>query len=175
MSNAVKSKWRTLGLPWRPRSEASRNVTVKPTVYRLEEVPGHTSKDDLKDLFKPACQGQIEVTSLSRAADWNEINGTLTATFLFTPKDPHDKPKLLVDQPIIDSDFYGFTALYTPDGTIDADIIAITGLTGHAYGSLAVSAERMWLRDISVKSALPILVESKAMLVSIRYSSALPS
>ena len=45
-----------------------------------------------------------------------------------------------------DKDFYGFTPLYTPEGDIEIDIIALTGLAGHAFGSWAASPH-MWLRD----------------------------
>ncbi|EHK42483.1 hypothetical protein TRIATDRAFT_293811 [Trichoderma atroviride IMI 206040] len=49
-----------------------------------------------------------------------------------------------------DQHFFGFTQLYTPkaDKPVTADIIAITGLDGHAYGSWRGKGtlERMWLR-----------------------------
>jgi hypothetical protein len=35
----------------------------------------------------------------------------------------------------------------------DGSIIAVTGLSGHAYGSWAHSPERMWLRDYLPKDA----------------------
>jgi len=50
-----------------------------------------------------------------------------------------------------DCHFFGFTQLYTPkpDAPVTADIIAITGLDGHAYGSWRGKGNlgRMWLRD----------------------------
>ncbi|KAH7201171.1 hypothetical protein DER44DRAFT_616215, partial [Fusarium oxysporum] len=50
-----------------------------------------------------------------------------------------------------DQHFFGFTQLYTPksDAPVTADIIAITGLDGHAYGSWRGKGNlgRMWLRD----------------------------
>ncbi|KAL2840901.1 hypothetical protein BJX68DRAFT_271365 [Aspergillus pseudodeflectus] len=55
----------------------------------------------------------------------------------------------------IDSHFFGFTQLYaTPETeTVTADIIAITGLDGHAYGSWRGKGNlgRMWLRDFLSK------------------------
>lgn len=120
---------------------------AKPIVYRVEDIPEHTSRDDLKHLFTQTCQPQIKVASLSKAADWNEQNRIYTATCSFTPRTALEKPEFLDAQLSMDSDFYGFTPLYTPDGLIDADIIALTGLAGHAYGSWAISAEKMWLRD----------------------------
>ncbi|KAJ8109396.1 hypothetical protein OPT61_g7492 [Boeremia exigua] len=55
----------------------------------------------------------------------------------------------------IDNHFYGFTQLYRPKAgaPITADIIAITGLDGHAYGSWrGKSSGTMWLRDILSKN-----------------------
>ena len=52
---------------------------------------------------------------------------------------------------IFDQSFHGLTQLYNPtaDSTeITADIVAITGLDGHAYGSWSGgNPKRMWLRD----------------------------
>ncbi|KAF2186789.1 hypothetical protein K469DRAFT_570907 [Zopfia rhizophila CBS 207.26] len=54
-----------------------------------------------------------------------------------------------------DCHFFGFTQLYTPkpDTPVTADIIAITGLDGHAYGSWRGKGNlgRMWLRDFLSK------------------------
>ena len=52
---------------------------------------------------------------------------------------------------IFDQSFHGLTQLYDPTvdpAEITADIVAITGLDGHAYGSWSGgSPKRMWLRD----------------------------
>ncbi|CAG7947031.1 unnamed protein product [Penicillium salamii] len=54
-----------------------------------------------------------------------------------------------------DCHFFGFTQLYTPDKNepVVADIIAIAGLDGHAYGSWQGRGNlgRMWLRDFLSK------------------------
>ncbi|KUM55983.1 hypothetical protein ACN42_g11249, partial [Penicillium freii] len=54
-----------------------------------------------------------------------------------------------------DCHFFGFTQLYTLDENkpVDADIIAIAGLDGHAYGSWQGRGNlgRMWLRDFLSK------------------------
>ncbi|KAI5788645.1 hypothetical protein FPQ18DRAFT_307335 [Pyronema domesticum] len=50
----------------------------------------------------------------------------------------------------IDCDFYSMTPLYEPVGTtVKYDIIAVTGLSAHAFGSWKSpdQAHRMWLRD----------------------------
>ncbi|KAH8689250.1 hypothetical protein GQ44DRAFT_637548 [Phaeosphaeriaceae sp. PMI808] len=54
-----------------------------------------------------------------------------------------------------DCHFFGFTQLYAPklDAPVAADVIAITGLDGHAYGSWRGKGNlgRMWLRDFLSK------------------------
>ncbi|CAG8196739.1 unnamed protein product [Penicillium olsonii] len=54
-----------------------------------------------------------------------------------------------------DCHFFGFTQLYAPDENkpVIADIIAITGMDGHAYGSWQGRGNlgRMWLRDFLSK------------------------
>ena len=56
---------------------------------------------------------------------------------------------------VFDQSFHGLTQLYNPtvDSTeITADVVAITGLDGHAYGSWSGgNPKRMWLRDFLSK------------------------
>jgi hypothetical protein len=56
------------------------------------------------------------------------------------------------DDIVFDQSFHGLTQLYNPtvDTTeIRADVVAITGLDGHAYGSWSGgNPTRMWLRDL---------------------------
>lgn len=96
-------------------------------------------------MFPPKIRNQITVTSLSTSI--NLDRRTLTATISFLPLSEEPFPTLLDPEVCIDKEFYGFTPLYTPEGYIDVDIIAITGLAGHAFGSWATSASKMWLRD----------------------------
>lgn len=119
----------------------------KPLVYRVEEIPTVQvkSKEDLLLLFPPRNRDRMTVTSLSPSINLNRR--TLTATISFSPlsQEPFPLPSDL--DICIDKDFYGFTPIYTPDGHIDVDIIAITGLAGHAFGSWSIATQRMWLRD----------------------------
>ena len=59
------------------------------------------------------------------------------------------------DNIVFDQSFHGLTQLYNPtaDSTeITADVVAITGLDGHAYGSWSGgNPKRMWLRDFLSK------------------------
>ena len=127
-------------------------------VYRREEIPIGTSKETLRQSFPPEVREQIKVTSLSPGIKLDLQ--TLTATFSFNGR-PKDEPL-----PSEDKNFYGFTPLYTPEGDIEADIIALTGLAGHAFGSWATSSH-MWLRDFLPKD-LP-----KARILLYGYDSSL--
>ena len=107
-------------------------------VYRREGIPVGTSREDLHQSFPLGLRDQIWVTSLSPGINLNKP--TLTATFSFNTRPGDD---LLHSE---DKDFYGFTPLYTPEGDTEVDIIALTGLAGHAFGSWA-APPYMWLRD----------------------------
>ena len=112
--------------------------TGKVWVYRREGIPAGTSKESLRQSFPLDVRNQIRVTSLSPGINLNQP--TLSATFSFNAR-PGDE--LLRSE---DKDFYGFTPLNTPEGDIEVDIIALTGLAGHAFGSW-VASPHMWLRD----------------------------
>ena len=114
--------------------------TGKVWVYRREGIPVGTSKEGLRQSFPLGVRDQIRVTSLSPGINLDQP--TLTATFSFNARPG--------DELLGDKDFYGFTPLYTPEGDIEADIIALTGLAGHAFGSWAASPH-MWLRDFLPK------------------------
>lgn len=116
----------------------SNSSKGKVWVYRREEIPVGTSKENLRQSFPLKIRDQIEVTSLSPGINQNRPK--LTATFSCYAR-PGDELFLSEDR-----NFYGFTPLYTPEEYIEADIIAITGLAGHAFGSWAASPH-MWLRD----------------------------
>jgi pimeloyl-ACP methyl ester carboxylesterase len=117
----------------------------KPMLYRIEYVPQDVSEASLVGSFKPDERPRLSVTSLCESVE----PGTdkLTATVVYRRRGHEDVPHLLNDRMTIDRDFFGFTPLYTPKGRIEADIIALTGLGGHAFGSWAVSPAEMWLRD----------------------------
>ncbi|KAF8539938.1 hypothetical protein BDD12DRAFT_980660 [Trichophaea hybrida] len=49
---------------------------------------------------------------------------------------------------VIDSHFYDLTPLNSPEGSIVADVVAVTGLAGHAFGSWrSRETHQMWLKD----------------------------
>ncbi|KAF2964665.1 hypothetical protein GQX73_g8898 [Xylaria multiplex] len=128
---------------------------LKSFTWRLSQIPEETSKDDILNYFDTDDRERIKVISLY--PDASEL-GKLTATLLFKPNpdQPFDSPKRLPTAPEdieIDKEFEGLTTLYCPPRgqVIAADVIAITGLTGHAFGSWAKSENFMWLRDFASK------------------------
>ncbi|KAI0874542.1 hypothetical protein GGS24DRAFT_336579 [Hypoxylon argillaceum] len=129
----------------------------KALTWRVTEIPTGTTKEQLVHFFEYEDRDRISVNSLCPdASGGNE----LTATLLYQPHPdrPDEGPKFTHGKPrdvSIDKDFEHWTPLYCPPaGTIiAADIIAITGLSGHAFGSWAYSEENMWLRDDVYKFA----------------------
>ena len=123
----------------------STSSTNRVRVWRVEEIPGGTSEESLQEMFPFEERNRIKITSLS--SNVNPNRQTLTATVAFLAP-PEAELRLATNSDMrIDKDFYGFTPLHTPDGHVETDIIAITGLAGHAFGSWAASQHHMWLRD----------------------------
>ncbi|KAI9772824.1 MAG: hypothetical protein M1840_008706 [Geoglossum simile] len=124
-------------------------VPVRRRTFRVENIPCGTTRDQLKGFFRLDDQSQIEVKSLVPAIDNIDGRGFQTATIQFSPPSSGStsEPRATNDAISVDKDFYGFTPLSVPQGYIAADVIAVTGLAGHAFGSWSHSPERMWLRD----------------------------
>jgi ankyrin repeat protein/pimeloyl-ACP methyl ester carboxylesterase len=118
---------------------------LKPLLYRIEGVPQGASEASLVGSFTPDQRPRLTITSLCESVDAG--TNELTATVVYRRHNFEDVPHLLDNRMTIDSHFFGFTPLFTPKGSIDADIIALTGLGGHAFGSWAVAPTEMWLRD----------------------------
>ena len=121
----------------------------RPWTYRVENCP-KIRPDQLCEVFVPEDRPGIEVRSLCPAVD--PQSDTLTGTIAFTvPQGENPRPPRLLDPEAseisVDDDFYGLTPLNTPEEPVVADIIAVTGLAGHAFGSWACSPRTMWLRD----------------------------
>ncbi|KAK2595511.1 hypothetical protein QQS21_006786 [Conoideocrella luteorostrata] len=133
-------------------------LSVKPTkdyiTCRIRGVPLDWNEDDLGK-----CIGtDAHVKSLATEIDGRSRTGT--ATF------PKDYPRRIpIDASLgkyltVDGDFLGITILYTPDCP-KIDVIAVSGLGGHAFGSFKErDGDYMWLLD-----SLPYdLVDSKTEL-----------
>lgn len=118
----------------------STSPTDRVKVWRVEEIPGGTSEESLQEMFPSNERDRIKITSLG--PNVNPNRQTLTATVAFLAPPEADLRLATNSDMRIDKDFYGFTPLHSPDGQVDADIIAITGLAGHAFGSWAASQHR---------------------------------
>ncbi|KAL6821948.1 hypothetical protein J3E69DRAFT_339611 [Trichoderma sp. SZMC 28015] len=144
--------------PSRPRQ--------KNLVFRVTGLPASQTNDALvdfirKNLLKGEEQSQSKVTASVVPSCSNNKQETV-ALVEFGGRVP-DFLSALDANPLedwqvemgdvdinFDQHFFGFTQLYTPkaDKPVTADIIAITGLDGHAYGSWRGKGNlgRMWLR-----------------------------
>lgn len=114
----------------------------------LFEEESRISIHDIKVEIVPSCYDNEERVALVEFRDRVPafLSG-LTANPLGARQVEMDNMDISFDQ-----HFLGFTQLYTPklDVRVTADIIAITGLDGHAYGSWRGKGDsrRMWLREL---------------------------
>ncbi|KFY94703.1 hypothetical protein V498_03772 [Pseudogymnoascus sp. VKM F-4517 (FW-2822)] len=144
----------------------------KGIVFRVTGLPASQPDDELIDALKAAIDDNL-------AAD-EQSKPTVNAAIVPSCYDNDEKAALvefhsgvpaflsaLMANPLgdwevemgdtdisFDQHFFGFTQLYTPNpgSPVTADIIAITGLDGHAYGSWrGKNCGRMWLRDFLSK------------------------
>ncbi|ELR02697.1 hypothetical protein VC83_08432 [Pseudogymnoascus destructans] len=147
---------------------------VKASTYRVENIPPGTSKEELLErYFYREDREDIKVKSLCPSCDSVDPDeDDWTATIFYRPRDA-DRGELRLandDTLTLSKEFFGFTPLYVPPkekGPVAADIIAVTGLGDHAFGSWSHSDERMWLRDYLPKDA------PNARILTYGYKSAL--
>lgn len=129
-------------------------------VFRVTSIPPQTSLADLHSALSfPTLLRQYTTLCKSPSSDFLY----LTALIHFSPFAPRELVALRNNEAhivrmddtgreiAIDRHFYGLTTLYEPRGPIQADIVAVSGLNGHPYGSWAgrndSSGQRMmWLR-----------------------------
>ncbi|KAI1204287.1 uncharacterized protein F4807DRAFT_353339 [Annulohypoxylon truncatum] len=149
--------------------EATPSTTIpadKAITYRLQGVPPRFSKSGLEDALKSALNLEAGVTFKVKSLADDPSPGVSTkriATLDFSrnPKRFSENPirggwpiQIGVDDVIhFDTCFQGWTPLHsTPDDQCTTDLIAVSGLASHAFGSLkARNGSYMWLRD-----ALPV-------------------
>ncbi|KFY40005.1 hypothetical protein V495_05647 [Pseudogymnoascus sp. VKM F-4514 (FW-929)] len=154
----------------------------KGVVFRVTGLPASRPDDELKEALKVAIEDnlgadeQLKLTFDTAIVPSCYGNGEKVALVEFGSGVPAFLSKLMVDplnDPVhnppddwqieldddtdisFDKNFFGFTQLYAPKpgSPVTADIIAITGLDGHAYGSWRGKGNlgRMWLRDFLCK------------------------
>ncbi|MCJ1452831.1 hypothetical protein MMC28_003176 [Mycoblastus sanguinarius] len=150
----------------------------RPLIFRVSGLPNGPPRE-IKSLLAAAIKQQcctektypnFEITPLpSCYSQQSESSAALLRFETGTPEfltdivvDPLDSVHVQVEDAgaanasiTIDRHFHGFTQLYHTDGSqeIAADIIAITGMDAHAYGSWMSKDDpnKMWLRDFLSK------------------------
>ncbi|KAF4955463.1 hypothetical protein FSARC_11830 [Fusarium sarcochroum] len=151
----------------RTQSTRQRKVRAKYLTYRIDEIPSkYSTKDQLKQCFHSDDKGYVHVNSfVPSISDFEGREHTATVQYL-----ADGEPRLDADVENIelDKDFRGFTPLNAPSENVAADVIAVTGLGGHAFGSWVNSKGDMWLRDY-----LPKDLQGRARILIYGYPSAL--
>ncbi|KAK5679681.1 hypothetical protein LTS10_007629 [Elasticomyces elasticus] len=136
--------------------------------YRVEYVPNGMSKHILVSLFHPEDAQHLEIRSLT--PDVNNYDGTghQVATIYYSPPNQQRELRLRNHDSdlVLDRAFLGFTPLNETLEVPTADLIAVTGLAGHAFGSWAHTRRRMWLRDY-----LPGDIQRRARVLVYGYNS----
>ena len=95
----------------------------RPLTFRVENIPPHTTAEQLKSHFYTEDQPGIRTRSIVPAVDNYELDvQELTATVTFQASNGSVlSPRLLDDDISIDCDFYGFTPLNHPSEPIAAE------------------------------------------------------
>lgn len=133
---------------WKDSESGPRTFT-----YRVESIPEYVSLDLVKDLFTFVDSKRVTVRSLGSAIGSNS-RGLKTATIEYkslVQGKSSPGPSLSSESEQrhihVDSRFNGWTPLNNPRAPIQADVVAVTGLAGHAFGSWAHDHHHNWLRD----------------------------
>jgi hypothetical protein len=149
-------------------------MSTKPIVFRVSQIPGgdavsretellkligeslsETEKKHVMSAIKisivPSCKDPQTLTALV------DFKSGLPEYLKALQQNPLRTHQLVMGEDDIEFDlhFHGLTQLYQPavnPSEITADVVAITGLDGHAYGSWrGGNLGRMWLRDFLSK------------------------
>ncbi|KAF8241752.1 hypothetical protein K440DRAFT_621749 [Wilcoxina mikolae CBS 423.85] len=148
-SPAVKRRHREVDPPHTLRGSVpstSHTVGPGPKCFRISNVPPTWNEQDLLVYLEsldcslvglatsntrlslyPACFGSCKVALLNMT-DCPEYFQSLS-------QNEYHSVRQADSDLVIDSHFYDLTPLNTPEGDIVADVVAVMGLAGHAFGS----------------------------------------
>lgn len=133
-------------------------VSDKDKCFRLRGIPKDFGEREIQHAlvqeFSLHENVEIEIQSLA-CNPVREEESIATLSFSEIPTSLAHRRDYFIDIPKsrrqlhLDTHFEGFTPLHaTPDDRCNIDIVAISGLNGHAFGSFKqVGRRRMWLRD----------------------------
>ncbi|KAF8535741.1 hypothetical protein BDD12DRAFT_891916 [Trichophaea hybrida] len=141
-----------------PRSNDPTSSNPQPKYFRISGVPSSWNENDLFDALysiDPCLTRQDYRPSLYPAC----FSSSQTALLNLDPctENLHGRAHLQVSESAsktaallkIDSQFYSLTPLNVPVGEAVADVIAVTGLAGHAFESWRNrETNQMWLKDL---------------------------
>ncbi|KAF8544651.1 hypothetical protein BDD12DRAFT_906355 [Trichophaea hybrida] len=138
-----------------PRSNDPTSSNPQPKCFRISGVPSSWSENDLFDALytiNPSltrqncrswlylgCSGSTQIALLDSRTEHLERHKHLQV--------PESAGRTVVLT--IDRHFYNLTPLNDPVGEVIADVIAVPGLAGHAFGSWKNrETQQMWLKDL---------------------------
>ena len=102
------------------------NGLIRPSTFRVENIPPGTTAEDLKKYFYPEDQPHLHIRSIVPAVDNCCSDDNYTATVTFQGPDQRIlSPRTFDDNLSIDSDFHGFTPLNHPREPIVAEYVKI--------------------------------------------------
>jgi hypothetical protein len=133
--------------------------SIKPEFWRIRNIKTSERDDATKWL-----QAQVEELAISEGQGFSLVSDsewTLCATLT-----SRERPTPSIRHWHVDKDFIGFTPLCEPEDA-DVDIIAVTGLGGHAVGSFrSMDGMCVWLRDFAPQDI------SRARFITYGYNTA---
>ncbi|EHK19922.1 uncharacterized protein TRIVIDRAFT_122435, partial [Trichoderma virens Gv29-8] len=163
-----------------PPNSARRSLT-----FRISSIPRGVDREKFRDILT-----RLPTTNSARELKWTLLGfsyspsaapsqaqryAVATATFANAPTlselEKSIKREIGIDASRlkVDSDFFGLTPLADPSQDVAVDIIAVTGLAGHAFGSWkSKNKPDMWLRDF-LPEAVP-----NARILTYGYDTKLP-
>ncbi|KAL1613491.1 hypothetical protein SLS54_010556 [Diplodia seriata] len=123
--------------------------------FRLRGIPGGSDEARVKDLVRSAlkCSDDVAIRVRSLADDPYPDEDEMMATLEFSKipdklKQSSREVSAVGSDLVFDSHFFDFTTLHTPAKECTIDIVAVSGLNGHPFGSFKQKkGSWIWLRD----------------------------
>ncbi|KAK8143430.1 hypothetical protein G3M48_007254 [Beauveria asiatica] len=133
-----------------------------PTTWQIKSVPEEWDKTRLESVLRASLDCDVSVQSLAPSIDGRHGQATATVAAeakLKSPRYISNERGLGSESLTLRTEFEGMTTLFTPPPEEHKlDIIALSGLGGHAFGSFKErGGSHMWLRD-----SLPYDITDKA-------------